>query len=157
MLQPTIKSSLRWLFVVITFLSKIFEPNHLCGIFLFFECWDLLTQTWVIYRLIKSFWCCIWYHTFLLNPLKVGGIASSHFCIVPYHMHHLTSVFITLSKSVSIWCNLECILYNLVVIECFRWLLLDCYSLKSISHSFIEFALCISRPVSYPRAPCLWF
>jgi hypothetical protein len=90
------------------------------------------SKTWLIYHLIKSFWCCIWYHIFLLNPLKFDGIASSHFCIAPYHIHHLTCVFITLSKSVSIWCNVECILYNLVAIECFRWPLLDCYPLNSI-------------------------
>jgi hypothetical protein len=88
------------------------------------------SKTWVIYSLIKSFRCCIQYHAFLLNPLKFDGIASSHFCIAPYHMHHLTSAFITLSKSASIWCNLECILYNLIAIECFRWPLLDCYPLE---------------------------
>jgi hypothetical protein len=87
-------------------------------------------KTWVIYHLIKSSRCCFWYHAFLLNPLKFDGIASSHFCIAPYHKHHLTSAFTTLRKSVSFWCNLECIRYNLVVIECFRWLLLDCYLLE---------------------------
>jgi hypothetical protein len=131
-LQPTNEFSLRWLLVVITFPSKNFEPNHLYGRFLFFEYWEILAQKLVIYHLIKSFWCCIWYHVFLLNPLKFHGIVSPHLCIAPYHMHHLTSAFITMSKSLSIWCNIKCILYNLIVIECFRWPLLDCYSLKSI-------------------------
>jgi hypothetical protein len=131
--QSTIESSLRWLFVVIMFLSKNFEPNCLYGRFLSLRMLRAsYSKTWVIYHLIKSFWCCIWYHPFWLNPLKFDGIASSHFCIAPYHMHHLASAFITLSESVSIWCNLTCILYNLVVIECFRWPLLDCYPLNSI-------------------------
>jgi hypothetical protein len=60
------------------------------------------SKIWVIYHLIESFRCYIWYHAFLLDQLKFDGIASSHFCIAPYHMHHLTIVFITLSKSVSI-------------------------------------------------------
>jgi hypothetical protein len=85
-------------------LEQNFEPNHLFGRNSFF----LLmlrasrSKTWVIYHLIESFQCCIWYHAFLLDPLKFDSIASSHCCMAPYHMHHLTSLFITLSKSVSI-------------------------------------------------------
>jgi hypothetical protein len=108
-----------------------FEPSCIYGRFLFslnVESFEL--KTWVIYHLIKSSRRCFWYCAFLLSPLKFDGTASSHFSIAPYHMHHLTSVFITLSKSVSVWCNLECILYNLVVIECFRWPLLDCCLLE---------------------------
>jgi hypothetical protein len=112
------------------------------------------SKTWVIYHLIESFRCCIWYHAFLLDPLKFDGIASSHFCIAPYHMHNLTSVFITMSKSVSMWCNLECILYNLVVIECFRWPLLDVTPWTLFRTSSIGFTLCVSCPVRYLGAPC---
>jgi hypothetical protein len=108
-----------------------FEPNCPYGRFLFHSNVESFwLETWMIYRLVKPFRCCIWYHTFLLNPLKFDGIASSYFCIAPYHMHHLTSAFITLSKSASIWCNLECIWYNLVVIECFHWPLSDYYLLE---------------------------
>jgi hypothetical protein len=28
------------------------------------------------------------YSAFLFRSLKLDGIASSHFCIAPYHMHH---------------------------------------------------------------------
>jgi hypothetical protein len=51
-LQTTIESSLRWHFVMITFLSKSFEPNCLCGRFLFFKCWELLAQ--------KLEWFTVW-------------------------------------------------------------------------------------------------
>jgi hypothetical protein len=57
-------------------------------------------------------------------------------CTIPcasFHNLYLTSVFLTLSKSVSNWCNLECILYNLVVIDCFIGLLYIVVSLKSTS------------------------
>jgi hypothetical protein len=131
-LISTIESPLWWFLEVITLPSK--NLNQIIFRADFFSLRMLRasrSKTWVIYRLIKSSQGCFWYRAFLLNPLKFDGIASSHFCVALYHMHHLTSVFITLSKSVSIWCNLECILYSLVVMECFHWPLLDCYSLNS--------------------------
>jgi hypothetical protein len=72
-------------FVVIMFLSKILNQIVFMAEILFslnVESFSL--KTWVIYHLIESFRCCIWYHAFLLNPLKFDGITSSHFCIAPY-------------------------------------------------------------------------
>jgi hypothetical protein len=54
------------------------------------------------------------------------------YCTIPYassHKHQLTSALLTMSKSASIWCNLEYILCNLVVIQWFLWPLMDCYHL----------------------------
>jgi hypothetical protein len=60
-----------------------------------FESFSL--KSWVIYHLIQSSRCCCWYHVFLLNPLKVDGIASSHsalhhtMCIISYSLTHKCS------------------------------------------------------------------
>jgi hypothetical protein len=102
-LQPTIESSLRWLFIVITFLSKFLNQITFKPEILFpsnVESFSLKNLGDLPFdRVIPMLYLD---HAFLLDPLKFDGIASSHFCIAPYHMHHLTSACITLSKSVSI-------------------------------------------------------
>jgi hypothetical protein len=47
-----------------------------------------LVKTLAICRSSESFWNWSQYSSFLLNPLKFDGIASPHFCVAPYHMHH---------------------------------------------------------------------
>jgi hypothetical protein len=47
----------------------------------------LLFKAWAIYRLSESFRCSV----FLLNALKDGSIASSHF-LAPHHVHHDYSI-----------------------------------------------------------------
>jgi hypothetical protein len=113
-----------------------FEPNFPYGRFLFasiVESFSLknlgdlpfdavLPRLFLVLRILAQS-TKIWWHC----------IIAFLYCTIPYassHKHHLTSVFITVSKSVSIWCNIECILNNLVVIECFHWPLLDCYPLE---------------------------
>jgi hypothetical protein len=50
--------------------------------------WHPLVKTLAICRSSESFWNWSQYSSFLLNPLKFDGIASPHFCVAPYHMHH---------------------------------------------------------------------
>jgi hypothetical protein len=91
------------------FSEQKFKPNCLYARFLFLRMLRASrSKTWVIYHLIKSSQCCFWYRTFMLNPLKFYGITSS------LALHHTICI----------------ILYNLVVIECFCWPLLDCYLLE---------------------------
>jgi hypothetical protein len=100
-LISTIESPLWWFLDVIMLPSKNLNQITFRADFFFLRMLRASrSKTWVIYRLIKSSQGCFWYHTFY--PLKFDGIASSHFCIAPYHMHHLTSVFVILSKSISI-------------------------------------------------------
>jgi hypothetical protein len=116
--------------------EQSFEPNCLYGRLLFSSnvesfllknLGDLLFDQVILMLFLVSRILAqstkIWWH----------GIVIFLHCTMPYassHKHKLTGVFITLSKSVGICCNLECILYNFVVIECFWWPLLDCYLLE---------------------------
>jgi hypothetical protein len=82
-------------------------------------------------------------------------------CTIPYassHNHLLTSAFITLRRSVSIWCNPECILYNLVVIKCFHWPLLDCYILEVYLTPHLMDSPCASSLMLHwpSRSTSLW-
>jgi hypothetical protein len=95
-LISTIESLLWWFLDVITLPSKNSNQNAFRADFFFL--WMLRasrSKTWLIHRLIKPFQGCFWYRAFVLNPLNFGSIASSHFCIAPYHMHHLTSPGVT--------------------------------------------------------------
>jgi hypothetical protein len=113
-----------------------FEPSCLYGRFLFsFECWELLAQNLgdLPFDQVIPMLFLISYILAQFTKIWQQYIITFLHCTIPYassHKHQLTSVFITLSKSVSIWCNLECIIYNLVVIEYFRWPLLACYLLE---------------------------
>jgi hypothetical protein len=144
--------SLMWL----CFQARIRTKSPLGQISFPFECWELLAQ--------KLGWFTIW-----SSYLKVvSGIAHScsiHWNLTALHhrispLHHTiwsSHKSIYKGKSKGIRYNLDCILENLVVIDRSCWSLPSCYLLEAFNETlFIWFALCISHPVSYPGAPCLW-
>jgi hypothetical protein len=93
-LITTIESPLWWFLDVITLPSKNLNQIAFRADFFFLQMLRASrSKTWVIYRLIKSSRGCFCYRPFLLSPVKFNGIASSHFCIAPYHMHHLRSAY----------------------------------------------------------------
>jgi len=141
-LQPTIESSLWWLFVVITFPSQILNQIALYGRFLFppnIKSFSL--KTWVICRFDQVIPTLFLVSRILAQSTKIWRhciIASLH-CTIPYassHKHQLTSAIVTLSKSADLQYPLDCIRDNLVATPWFRGSLLNGYILEAASNFF---------------------
>jgi hypothetical protein len=123
-LLPTVRS-----LVLIKFLIKILSPFAVMADFFSLRTLGAFrSKLWVIYLFDQVILMLFLVSHLLAQSTKTRRhciIALLH-CTIPYassHKHQFTSVFITLSKSVNICHNLECILYNLVAIDCFVGLL----------------------------------
>jgi hypothetical protein len=157
-LQPIIESSLRWFFVMITILSKILnQVARIAEILLpsIVESFSLknlgdlpfdrvILMLYLVSRILT--WSTkIWWHCIITFLHCIIPYASSYKCV-----YNIEQECKYLMQS---WMYLIQPGYHRML------LLASSRSLPPWSLSrtlYIEFALCISRPVSYPRASYLW-
>jgi hypothetical protein len=94
--SPCMKLPFYGWFLFLGALNGIFQPYHM-DFLLRRNCWSNPIKSYLDTSSLEPWWfvawtspsdVILWYSAFLLKSLKLGGIASSHSCIAPYHIHH---------------------------------------------------------------------